>query len=129
MRALPPTLFLATVAVLAGCGSGAPPAAPPSAPAQQAAAAAPVPAGVTCGDVRDSGGKTAKVVAHGKADCAQAVKLFADYFAKLPPEAARSATGTGPLALGEWTCGSGPGEPVTTCSTEDDRQVSATTAG
>ncbi|MFD9963403.1 hypothetical protein [Amycolatopsis sp. NPDC058986] len=132
MRALPPTLFLATLplaAVLTGCGSAAPPATPSPAPARQAAAAEPTPTGAACGDVRGPGGKTAKVVAHGKVDCAQAVKLFVGYFAKLPPEAARSATGAGPLALGEWTCGSGPGDPVTTCSTEDDRQVSATTAG
>ncbi|MFC4080675.1 hypothetical protein [Amycolatopsis samaneae] len=116
-------ILSAAAGLLAGCGAGAP-SAPPAAPARQAAAVGPALPGTACGEVRTPSGKAAKVVASGKADCAQAVRVFTDYFTKVSPEAA-----SGPVALGDWTCGSTPGDPVTICSTEDDRQVSATAAG
>ncbi|EOD66292.1 hypothetical protein H480_22417, partial [Amycolatopsis vancoresmycina DSM 44592] len=81
--------------------------------------------GVPCGDVTAAGAKTA-VVAHGRVDCAAAAKLLTDYFAKLTPAEAASPDGPGPIAIGEWTCGSAAGDPVTACSTEDGRQVEGT---
>jgi hypothetical protein len=124
-----PLLLVAATAVLAGCGGGDPaPAAPsPSSPVPaEAAAAASTAPGVPCGDVTGTAGAKTAVVAHGQVDCAAATKLLKDYFAKLTPAEANSADGPGPVVLDEWTCGSGPNDPVTVCSTEDGRQVEAT---
>lgn len=122
-----PLLLVAATAALAGCGGGDPaPAAPSSTlPAAVAAAESTAP-GVPCGDVPGSGGAKTAVVAHGKVDCAAATQLLKDYFAKLTPAEANDADGPGPIVLGEWTCGSGPNDPVTACSTEDGRQVEGT---
>jgi hypothetical protein len=123
-----PLVLAASATLLAGCGSGPAPAPAPTSniPAAAAAAASTAP-GVPCGDVPGAGGAKTAVVAHGKVDCAAATKLMKDYFAKLTPAEARSADGPGPIPLGEWTCGSGPGnDPVTTCSTEDGREVDGT---
>jgi hypothetical protein len=124
-----PLLLVAATAVLAGCGGGDPaPAAPStgaSAPVAAAAAESTAP-GVPCGDVTGTGGAKTAVVAHGQVDCAAATKLLKDYFAKLTPAEAASADGPGPVVLDEWTCGSGPNDPVTACSTEDGRQVEGT---
>ncbi|MEV4147042.1 hypothetical protein AB0J40_25460 [Amycolatopsis sp. NPDC049691] len=126
-----PLLLVAATALLAGCGGGDPvPAAPSSgepAPVPAAAAAAGSTApGVPCGDVTGTGGAKTAVVAHGQVDCAAATELLKDYFAKLTPADANDADGPGPIVLGEWTCGSGAGDPVTACSTEDGRQVEGT---
>ncbi|WP_410597679.1 hypothetical protein [Amycolatopsis sp. lyj-23] len=124
-----PLLLVAAAAALAGCGSDPAPAASPSAPAPvpaAAAAAASTAPGVPCGDTTGPGGAKTAVVAHGRVDCAAATKLLKDYFAKLTPAEAASADGPGPIALDEWTCGSGPNDPVTVCSTEDGRQVEGT---
>lgn len=124
-----PLLLVAAAAALAGCGSDPAPAAPsPSAgpvPAAAAAAGSTAP-GVPCGDVAGTGGAKTAVVAHGKVDCATATKLLRDYFAKLTPAEANDADGPGPVVLDDWTCGSGPNDPVTACSTEDGRQVEGT---
>ncbi|MEV4050499.1 hypothetical protein AB0J55_04865 [Amycolatopsis sp. NPDC049688] len=125
-----PLLLVAATAALAGCGGGDPaPAAPSSSgaavPAAAAAAASTAP-GVPCGDVTGAGGAKTAVVAHGKVDCAAASQLLKDYFAKLTPAEANDADGPGPIAIGEWTCGSGANDPVTACSTEDGRQVEGT---
>jgi ABC-type phosphate transport system substrate-binding protein len=127
-----PLLLVAAAAALAGCGGGDPaPAAPSSsAPAVPAAAAAaePTSPGVPCGDVSGTGGAKTTVVAHGQVDCAAATKLLKDYFAKLTPAETNSPDGPGPIVLDEWTCGSGAGDPVTACSTEDGRQIEGTRA-
>ncbi len=125
-----PLLFVAAAAALAGCGGDPAPAAPSSAapapvPAAAAAAASTAP-GVPCGDVTGTGGAKTAVVAHGSIDCAAATKLLKDYFAKLTPAEANDADGPGPIVLDDWTCGSGPNDPVTACSTEDGRQVEGT---
>ncbi|HEY3467267.1 MAG TPA: hypothetical protein VGL47_19205 [Amycolatopsis sp.] len=123
-----PLLLVAATAVLAGCGGDPAPATPtPGGPAPAAAAAAESTApGVPCGDVTGTGGAKTAVVAHGKVDCAAATKLLKDYFAKLTPAEANAPDGPGPVVLDEWTCGSGPNDPVTACSTEDGRQVEGT---
>ncbi|MDQ7804150.1 hypothetical protein Q5425_10430 [Amycolatopsis sp. A133] len=126
-----PLLLVAATAALAGCGGGPEPAAPSSSagpapvPAAAAAAGSTAP-GVPCGEVTGTGGAKTAVVAHGRVDCAAAAKLLTDYFAKLTPAEANDADGPGPIALDEWTCGSGPNDPVTACSTEDGRQVEGT---
>jgi hypothetical protein len=122
-----PLLLVAATAALAGCGSGDPAPAAPSGtvPAAVAAAESTAP-GVPCGEVPGAGGAKTAVVAHGKVDCAAAAKLLKDYFAKLTPAEAASADGPGPVVLDEWTCGSGPNDPVTACSAEDGRQVEGT---
>lgn len=123
-----PLLLVAATAVLAGCGGDPAPAAPAGAalvPAAAAAAGSTAP-GVPCGDVTGTGGAKTAVVAHGQVDCAAATNLLKDYFAKLTPAEAGSADGPGPVVLDEWTCGSGPNDPVTACSTEDGRQVEGT---
>ncbi|MEU4247242.1 hypothetical protein AB0F15_07530 [Amycolatopsis sp. NPDC026612] len=122
-----PLLLVTATAALAGCGGGDPaPAAPSSAAPAAVAAAESTAPGVPCGDVPGSGGAKTTVVAHGKVDCAAAATLLKDYFAKLTPAEAASPDGPGPLAIGEWTCGSGANDPVTACSTEDGRQVEGT---
>ncbi|WP_103352925.1 hypothetical protein [Amycolatopsis sp. CA-128772] len=127
-----PLLLAAATATLAGCGGGGPaPAAPSSsgpAPVPAAAAAASTAPGVPCGDVPGAGGAKTAVVAHGQVDCTAATQLLKDYFAKLTPAEAASADGPGPVAIGEWTCGSAANDPVTACSTEDGRQVEGTRA-
>jgi hypothetical protein len=120
-----PLLLVAAAAVLAGCGGDPAPAAPSGAAPVPAAAESTAP-GVPCGDVPGTGGAKTAVVAHGQVDCAAATKLLKDYFAKLTPAEAGSADGPGPVVLDEWTCGSGPNDPVTACSTEDGRQVEGT---
>ncbi|WET82822.1 hypothetical protein P3102_17240 [Amycolatopsis sp. QT-25] len=110
------------VALLSGCGADPAPAA---APAPSSPAAASVPAGTPCGEVAGLQGAKNKVVANGKTDCAEATQVFTDYFAKLTPAEAASPQGPGPVVIGAWTCGSGPNEPVTSCSTEDERQIEA----
>ncbi|RSM35256.1 hypothetical protein DMA12_45130 [Amycolatopsis balhimycina DSM 5908] len=128
-----PLLLVAATAALAGCAGGDPApvsaAVSPSAtvPAAVAAVESTAP-GVPCGEVPGAGGAKTAVVAHGKVDCAAATKLLKDYFAKLTPAEAASADGPGPVVLDEWTCGSGPNDPVTACSTEDGRQVEGTRA-
>lgn len=123
-----PLLLAAATALLAGCGSDPAPAPPAPTPTAAAAAAADTTApGVPCGEVGGAGGAKTSVVAHGKVDCAAATQVVKDYFAKLTPAETNSPDGPGPVAVGEWTCGSGPNnDPVTTCSTEDDRQIDAT---
>ncbi|MEC3980872.1 hypothetical protein [Amycolatopsis sp. H20-H5] len=118
-------VLAASAALLAGCGGASPaPAAAPPPQAKAQAAAGPTTTSTPCGEVAGSGGAQTKVAVRGAVDCAQAKSLLTDYFAKLTPAEANSPDGPGPIALGEWTCGSGPGgDPVTSCSTEDDRQV------
>ncbi|HET6288009.1 MAG TPA: hypothetical protein VFG15_14820 [Amycolatopsis sp.] len=119
--AVVPTAF--AVVLLSGCGADPAPAA---APAPSSPAAASVPAGTPCGEVAGLQGAKNKVVAHGKTDCAEATQVLTDYFAKLTPAEAASPQGPGPVVIGAWTCGSGPNDPVTSCSTEDERQIEAT---
>jgi len=122
-----PLLLAAATALLAGCGSAPAPVAPPAPTAAAAAAADTTAPGVPCGEVSGAGGAKTSVVAHGKVDCAAAAQVLKDYFAKLTPAEVNSPDGPGPVAVAEWTCGSGPdNDPVTTCSTEDDRQIDAT---
>jgi len=111
------------VVLLSGCGADPAPAAapPPSSPA-----AAQAPAGTPCGEVAGLQGAKNKVVARGKTECTEATQVLTDYFAKLTPAEAASPQGPGPVVIGAWTCGSGPNDPVTSCSTEDERQIDAT---
>ncbi|MFC9253959.1 hypothetical protein [Amycolatopsis thailandensis] len=120
LSALPAAL---AVVLLSGCGADPAPAAapPPSSPA-----AVPAAAGTPCGEVSGLQGAKNKVVAHGKTECAEATQVLTDYFAKLTPAEAASPQGPGPVVIGAWTCGSGPNDPVTSCSTEDERQIEAT---
>ncbi|MFJ8913715.1 hypothetical protein [Amycolatopsis sp. NPDC102389] len=111
------------VVLLSGCGADPAPAA---APAPSSPAATSAPAGTPCGEVAGLQGAKNKVVAHGKTDCAEATQVLTDYFAKLTPAEAASPQGPGPVVIGAWTCGSGPNDPVTSCSTEDERQIEAT---
>ncbi|WP_181774026.1 hypothetical protein [Amycolatopsis pittospori] len=124
MKSLSTLPVLLAVAVLSGCGADPAPAAAPapsSSPATEQA-----PAGTPCGEVPGLQGAKNKVVAHGKTDCAEATQVLTDYFAKLTPAEAASPQGPGPVVIGAWTCGSGPNDPVTSCSTEDARQIEAT---
>lgn len=114
---------LLAVAVLSGCGADP---APSAAPAPSSPAAEKAPAGTPCGEVTGLQGAKNKVVAHGKTDCAEATQVLTDYFTKLTPAEAASPQGPGPVVIGAWTCGSGPNDPVTSCSTEDERQIEAT---
>lgn len=110
------------VVLLSGCGADpAPAAAPPPSPTADQ-----VLAGTPCGEVTGFQGAKNKVVVRGKAECAEAKQVLADYFAKLTPAEAASPQGPGPVVVGAWTCGSGPNDPVTSCSTEDERQIEAT---
>ncbi|KFZ81218.1 hypothetical protein ED92_13100 [Amycolatopsis sp. MJM2582] len=113
------------VVLLSGCGADPAPAAapPPSSPAPAADQAL---AGSPCGEVAGYQGAKNKVVVRGKTDCAEATQVLKDYFAKLTPAEATSPQGPGPVVVGAWTCGSGPNDPVTSCSTEDERQIEAT---
>ncbi|MFC3448223.1 hypothetical protein [Amycolatopsis speibonae] len=111
------------VVLLSGCGADPAPAA---APQPSSPAAAPVAAGTPCGEVAGPQGSKNKVVAHGKTECAEATQVLTDYFTKLTPAEAASPQGPGPVVIGSWTCGSGPNDPVTSCSTEDERQIEAT---
>ncbi|KFU82352.1 hypothetical protein SAMN04489729_1102 [Amycolatopsis lurida] len=112
------------VVLLSGCGADpAPATAPPPSPAPTADQ---VLAGTPCGEVTGFQGAKNKVVVRGKAECAEATQVLTDYFAKLTPAEAASPQGPGPVVVGAWTCGSGPNDPVTSCSTEDERQIEAT---
>ncbi|OXM54393.1 hypothetical protein [Amycolatopsis alba] len=111
------------VVLLSGCGADPAPAAAPS---PSSPSVAPTPAGTPCGEVAGLQGSKNKVIAHGKTDCAEATQVLTDYFTKLTPDEAASPQGPGPVVIGAWTCGSGPNDPVTTCSTEDERQIEAT---
>ncbi|WP_340682161.1 hypothetical protein LCL61_26140 [Amycolatopsis coloradensis] len=114
------------VVLLSGCGADpAPAAAPPPSPAPTPTADQ-VLAGTPCGEVTGFQGAKNKVVVRGKTDCAEATQVLTDYFAKLTPAEAASPQGPGPVVFGAWTCGSGPNDPVTSCSTEDERQIEAT---
>jgi hypothetical protein len=123
-------LIAASAFLLGGCGGGETPA--QNAPATLSATVAmadPSAAPTPCGKVPATQGTQADVVIRGgTVDCPQATKLISDYFKKLSPAEANSPDGAGPVALGEWTCGSGAGDPVTTCSTEDNRQVDGVVA-
>ncbi len=117
-------VLLAAAALLSGCGADPAPSAaqvPPSSPAAEQA-----PAGTPCGDVAGPQGAKNKVVVRGKTECAEAAQVLTDYFTKLTPAEAASPQGPGPVVIGAWTCGSGPNDPVTSCSTEDERQIEAT---
>jgi ABC-type phosphate transport system substrate-binding protein len=111
--------------LLSGCGADPAPAAAP-APTSPAQAAEPAPAGTPCGEVAGVEGAKNKIVVRGKTDCAEAAQVLTEYFQKLTPAEAASPQGPGPVVVGAWTCGSGPNDPVTHCSTEDDRQIEAT---
>jgi hypothetical protein len=110
--------------------SPSPSAAPPG-PARSPTTVAGGPAGTQCGKVPAAPGTQAEVIVRGGAvDCPQATRLITQYFTTLSPQDLASPGGPGPIPPGEWTCGSGPGnDPVTTCSTEDDRQVDGVLAG
>ncbi|MFI7118918.1 hypothetical protein [Amycolatopsis sp. NPDC049868] len=112
------------VVLLSGCGADPAPAAAPS--PSSAPAADQALAGSPCGEVTGFQGAKNKVVVRGKTDCAEAAQVLKDYFAKLTPAEAASPQGPGPVVVGAWTCGSGPNDPVTSCSTEDERQIEAT---
>ncbi|MGY6653217.1 hypothetical protein ACXIZN_13680 [Amycolatopsis sp. TRM77291] len=112
------------VVLLSGCGADPAPAAAPS--PSPAPAADQVLAGTPCGEVTGFQGAKNKVVVRGKAECAEATQVLTEYFAKLTPAEAASPQGPGPVVVGPWTCGSGPNDPVTSCSTEDERQIEAT---
>ncbi|ANN17549.1 hypothetical protein SD37_19115 [Amycolatopsis orientalis] len=112
------------VVLLSGCGADPAPSATP-APPSAAPASEQAPPGTPCGEIAGFQGAKNKVVAYGKTDCAEATQVFTDYFAKLTPAEATSPQGPGPVVIGAWTCGSGPNDPVTTCSTEDERQIEA----
>ncbi|WP_414938853.1 hypothetical protein [Amycolatopsis sp. cmx-11-51] len=114
---------LLAVVVLSGCGADPTPSA---APAPSSPVAEKAPTGTPCGEVTGFQSAKNKVVAHGKTDCAEATQVLTDYFAKLTPAEAASPQGPGPVVIGAWTCGSGPNDPVTSCSTEDERQIEAT---
>ncbi|WP_410657871.1 hypothetical protein [Amycolatopsis sp. lyj-112] len=111
--------------LLGGCGADPAPSAAPG-PSSPATTTEQAPAGTPCGDITGLQGAKNKLVVHGKADCAEATQVLTEYFQKLTPAEAASPQGPGPVVIGAWTCGSGPNDPVTTCSTEDDRQIEAT---
>ncbi|QWF85531.1 hypothetical protein [Amycolatopsis sp. CA-230715] len=126
---------LACALPLAACSGQDTPSAPAPDNAAQTGGTPPGPAsdpaahpaapGTECGPVPSVNGAKAKVVVTaGAVDCAQATTLLTQYFQKLTPADLANPDGAGPVALGEWTCGSGPASaPATTCSTEDNRQV------
>jgi hypothetical protein len=120
-------LIAASAFLLAGCGGGDTSAQNASAgPPPAVGAADPSPTAIPCGKVPAVQGAQADVVIRGgTVDCPEATKLLTDYFKQLTPADLASPDGAGPVVLGEWTCGSGAGDPVTSCSTEDSRQVDA----
>ncbi|GAB2970397.1 hypothetical protein LWP59_14895 [Amycolatopsis acidiphila] len=116
----------ACVLTLSACGGqGVPPPAPVDAGQAQAVLADPPAQNIQCGTVPANDGQQAKVIIRqGAVECAEAVTLLTQYFARVTPAAAASPDGAGPVALDPWTCGSDPGSVLTaTCSTEDGRQV------
>ncbi|HEV7978142.1 hypothetical protein [Amycolatopsis sp.] len=114
-------VIAASVLLLTGCGGGSPATQSAPTPSPEAPATSPA---IPCGKVPATKGVQADVLVRaGTVDCAQATQVITQYFQKLSPSEAASPDGAGPVALGEWTCGSGAGTPVTTCSTEDSRQV------
>lgn len=129
MKSLSVVSVALAAVLLSGCGADPAPAAAPAAtpaPSSPAQTAEPAPSGTPCGEVAGIGGAKNKVVALGKAECAEAAQVLTEYFRKLTPAEAASPQGPGPVVIGAWTCGSGPNDPVTNCSTEDDRQIEAT---
>jgi hypothetical protein len=141
VRSRPCALLIAASAlVLSGCGNGVPgaqsaPVSPSASSSQPGPAGSPTAvaaaAGTRCGKVPAARGRQAEVIIRGgTVECAQATQLITQYFKTLSPGALASPDGPGPIPLGAWTCGSGPGgDPVTTCSTEDDGQVDGVLAG
>ncbi|KZB88183.1 hypothetical protein [Amycolatopsis regifaucium] len=125
MKSLPVLPAAVAVLLLSGCGADPAPSAAPAS-SSPAPAAGQALAGTPCGEIAGFQGAKNKVVARGKTDCAEATQVLKDYFAKLTPAEANSAQGPGPVVIGAWTCGSGPNDPVTSCSTEDERQIDAT---
>jgi hypothetical protein len=122
-------VIAASALLLTACGGGEPAAQATPAPSHEAEAAATSPA-IPCGKVPATKGVQADVLVRaGTVDCAQATQVITQYFQKLSPSEAASPDGAGPIALNEWTCGSAAGTPVTTCSTEDSRQVEGVIAG
>ncbi|GAA5157031.1 hypothetical protein [Amycolatopsis dongchuanensis] len=113
---------------LSACGGQEAPPAPPAGGGEaQAVLASPPAEDVQCGTVPSADGTQAKVIIReGAVECAEAVTLLTQYFARVTPAAAASPDGAGPIAIEPWTCGSEPGSVVTaTCSTEDGREVAA----
>jgi hypothetical protein len=128
-------LIAASALVLAGCTVGEPPAqsaavspSPSTAPPGPAGSPTTVPGG-PAGRPAHNAERYRRLRAprrpRWRGRLPQPTRLITQYFATLSPtEVARE-----PIPLGEWT-GSGPGNgPVTTCSTEDDRQVDGVLAG
>lgn len=118
----------ACVLTLSACGSQPAPAPLPVVTGgAEAVLAEPPTQDVPCGTVPTGDGDEAKVVIRlGEVECAEAVTLLTQYFARVTPAAAASPDGAGPIAVGEWTCGSEPASVATaTCSTEDGREVAA----
>lgn len=114
------------VLALGACHGEAPPDAAPSPAAGQAGVSR---SWEPCGTVSVPGGSTQASVLGGTVSCEEVKALLTRYFADLTPIDLARPDGAGPVAVGAWTCGSDPGVPLSaTCSTEDDRQVTATPA-
>lgn len=114
------------VLTLSACGGqDAPPAAPVDGGQAQAIVADPSAEEIQCGTLPATNGQQAKVIIRqGSVECAEAVTLLTQYFARVTPAEAASPDGAGPVALDPWTCGSDAGSVLTaTCSTEDGREV------
>lgn len=108
--------------VLAACGTQSAPPSP--APSAAGSAAGPTAAPVACGSVTGPRGAAQVTVRAGTVGCDEAKSVLAQYFAGLAPADLTDPQGAGPVALGPWTCGSDPGQPLSaTCSTEDNREV------
>ncbi|MFD2416962.1 hypothetical protein [Amycolatopsis pigmentata] len=122
------TLGLAATCVLAlgACQGEARSSEPPSPAAGQADTS---PSLEPCGTVSVPEGSTQAFVLGEAVSCEEVKALLTEYFTKLTPVDLTRPDGAGPVAVGAWTCGSDPGAPLSaTCSTEDDRQVTAAPA-
>jgi hypothetical protein len=114
--------------VLGACGPQSAPTA--SVPSQAAAVASPSASLFRCGPIAGPHGSAQVTVRGAAVGCDEAKTLLTQYFTRLAPAELANPEGAGPVALGPWTCGGDPGEPLSaSCSTEDDRQVSGSPDG
>jgi hypothetical protein len=127
-------LALVVVASLAAAGCGGAtagqrptqhPTAAPSATPTPRPTATPAGPGAQCGMTTTAAGVQAPVVVRaGQVDCAEALRVLAEYYRELGSGQGQGNGGGGAITVEGWTCASGPvTEPGTTCQAADGRAV------
>lgn len=113
--------------LLGACGGQRAPARTPQ--PEPFAVAGPSATGTRCGTVTGSLGSARAYVREGDVGRREATSLLTQYFTRLTPAEEAEPNGAGPVVIGQWTCGSDAGAPLSAaCSTEDDRQIATTPA-